>query len=380
MKVALLEDDEVDAEILARLLSKATGDAFEMTTFTLVADLERGLGAADPDLVFCDMSVPDGRGLEVVERTVEAAGHVPVVVLTSNADPDAPELALKAGAQDYLSKGCFDSETLARSLRYSIARTAADREVQRINRDLLELNHELDQYVGIVAHDLRAPIRTARLLADRLVALSDPGEKLASIGTALDESLDRMELLTSRLLKMATLRDGALELDREPIKSIVSDLQSDMGADIQASGAIIRCADSGSVTADRVLIRELMGNLLQNSINYRRPGEVPRITVSLYEVDGQDEIRVADNGIGIPDRHKERVFGLFERLNPRGEAPGMGFGLAFCRRVAQLHQGSIHIAQPPDAQGTVVCVRLPRRQTARPPSAEATGAVSTTST
>ncbi|MGH1488939.1 MAG: sensor histidine kinase [Acidimicrobiales bacterium] len=360
----LLEDDDVDAELLHRLLSQAWCDGeIELTMFSLVADFEEGIKTLEPDVVFCDMSLPDGRGLTVVERAVQAAGLTPVVVLTSNADPAAPELALGVGAQDYLSKGQFDSETLARTLRHSIARTAAIREVQRIDRDLLQLNAELDQYTGIVAHDLRAPLRTARLFADRLIAAATEGEDVIPMGTALDSSLDRMERLVARLLTMASLRDEVLHPVRESTRLIIADVESDLSADIETTRAAIEYLSEDaddSVTADSVLIRELMGNLLQNSINYRRPDQSPVIKIWVRQVGLETEIQVADNGVGIPDRFRDRVFRLFERLESDTDPTGMGFGLAFCRRVAELHQGSIHIAPSPEAEGTRVIVRLPQ--------------------
>ncbi|MGB5760028.1 MAG: ATP-binding protein [Acidimicrobiales bacterium] len=359
LEAVMLEDDDLDAEVLSRLLERAWHGRVHLTRFVELGELEEGIAGLDPAVVFVDLSLPDESGIEVVRRAVLCTGGAPVVVLTGNVEPSIPVLALEAGAQDYLAKGSFSVDVLARTLRYAIARAGADREIRRIACDLSALNSELDQYAGIVAHDLRAPIRTARLFADRMIAATREGRDASTMAQALDASLERSEVIIGRLLRLATLRDDVIEPVEETLGSIVGDIRVDLLADIQANGVELRCLVDGPILADRVLVRELLRNLVQNSIRYRSPRRDPEVLLSITADRSCAELTVSDNGVGIDAEHRERVFRLFERLETDGENPGYGFGLAFCRRIVQLHGGSIRIGDNPAGPGTTVTVVLP---------------------
>lgn len=364
--IFVLEDDEVDAEILHRSLCRSWAAGVEITVFTLLADIEAALQATTPDVVFCDMSLPDGVGIAVVERVVVAANAVPVVVLTSSPDPGAAELALRVGAQDFLQKGSFDGEILARTLRYSLARNAAEIENRRISRDLAQLHDELDQYVGVVAHDLRAPVRTARLFADRLVAAVERGEDPSVVAGALDSSLERLELLINRLLRLGSLRDSELDPVTESLAAVVDDVRAALLPRLLADRATLRCADDEAILADPQLIRELLESLVQNSIDYRHPDRDPVVVVSAVHSGAWSRVTVTDNGRGIDSGQWQQALRLFERLDTGNAKPGLGFGLAFCRRVAELHRGSLEFVEPADGVGAAVQVTLPRRRSGGP--------------
>lgn len=138
LDVAVLEDDALDAELLSRELRKAWTSQVRISVFPALADLEAALLHHDPDVVFCDLDLPDARGIEVVQRVVGSAGAAPVVVLTGNCDPTIPVRALRSGAQDYLRKDTLQPESLARALRYALARSFADGQVRRIADELRE--------------------------------------------------------------------------------------------------------------------------------------------------------------------------------------------------------------------------------------------------
>lgn len=356
---AVLEDDGADAELLIRMLGTAWHTRVDVRVFDLLSDLEDDLGLNTPDVVFCDLSVPDGHGIDVVERVISAAARAPVVVFTSSPDPRLAELALCAGAQDYLTKGSFDGETLARTLRYSIARRSAEVENQRIAADLAQLCEELDQYVGIVAHDLRAPVRTARLFADRMTAAAEKQQDASAMAGALDSSLARLELMIDRLLRLGALRDTAPAPIAQPLPAIVEYVQNELVDEIQATGTSIRCDDDGLIYADPVLVRELLVALVENSIKYRDPTRTPAVSVAVSQLGRFDRLIVSDNGLGIGRQHWKQAFRLFERVNTISGDPGLGFGLAFCQRVAELHHGSIEFVEPEGAIGASLCVSLP---------------------
>jgi signal transduction histidine kinase len=200
------------------------------------------------------------------------------------------------------------------------------------------------------------------LFADRLVAATRRGDDGAALADALDASLGRMELMIDRLLQISTLREEAIEPVEEPLSLAVRDVQADLLADLREVGAELRVESDGAVLADRVLLRELLRNLVQNSIKYASPDRDPVITVSAEAVGSVTVVAVRDNGVGIAPEYRERVFRLFERLDDAPGVEGLGFGLACCRRIIELHRGSIALADPPGGTGLEVRLTLPTRK------------------
>ena len=92
LRVALLDDDPVDAELLTRQLARAWPAGVDVRCYPRLSDLATGLAGWRPDVVFCDLSVPDADGIEAVERAVDLAGSTPVVVITGSDDPLLPVL------------------------------------------------------------------------------------------------------------------------------------------------------------------------------------------------------------------------------------------------------------------------------------------------
>ncbi len=357
LRVALLEDDEVDVMAITRGLSAAWPSGVDVRAFDRLADLENGLRRLHPDVIFCDLAVADGYGIDLLRRVVAFAGPTPVVVLTRSDDPAFPVLALEAGAQDYLFKGAYDAELLGRTLRYSMARSRSDEAVRQLAFELKVANADLEECLGIMAHDLRAPLRTGRLFADRLVALTDPGDGARPVAAALDASLDRMEAMIERLLRLATLRDGDLHPVDEQLSAAVSDATADLLADPDLGQARVEVVRDGVVRADPALLRALLRELVQNCIRFRSPDRPLVVRIATEALGSTSSITIGDNGVGLAPEYRERVFRLFERVDPSRD--GLGFGLALARRIVELHRGTIALGAPADGPGLESRIRLP---------------------
>lgn len=130
MKLLLVEDNTGDARLFTELLSEAPGHALQLTTVaTLAAAIEV---AAQHDVVFLDLSLPDAHGLETVTRMVSASRNLPIVVLTGNEDDRLAVDAMKAGAQDYLTKSEITPSLIARTARYAVERKLAEENARKL--------------------------------------------------------------------------------------------------------------------------------------------------------------------------------------------------------------------------------------------------------
>jgi signal transduction histidine kinase len=116
-----------------------------------------------------------------------------------------------------------------------------------------------------------------------------------------------------------------------------------------------------SIEVDAVLLAQVFQNLVSNAVKFRHPDATPVVHIRAEASESGWQFRVTDNGIGIDPRHRERVFGMFKRLNPRAGYPGTGVGLAVCKKIVELHGGRIWIESAPEG-GTSFCFFLPAEQ------------------
>ena len=111
--------------------------------------------------------------------------------------------------------------------------------------------------------------------------------------------------------------------------------------------------------ADRTLVGQLLANVIGNAVKYVAPGTTPHVIIGSELVGDMLEIRVADNGIGIPRTERGRIFDSFYRASSSGSYPGTGLGLAICARAVERHGGRISAREGLDGGGTTLVFTLP---------------------
>jgi signal transduction histidine kinase len=112
------------------------------------------------------------------------------------------------------------------------------------------------------------------------------------------------------------------------------------------------------VVGNRVLLAQVLQNLVNNAAKFHRPGVAPTIVVDAVEGNGEWTIRVTDDGVGVPVEHRDQVFVMFKRLAQTSDVPGSGIGLAICHRAVLAHGGRIWFDDV-DGEGARVCFSVP---------------------
>ncbi len=133
---------------------------------------------------------------------------------------------------------------------------------------------------------------------------------------------------------------------------------TDLQAAIEESGADISCGKLPYVQGNAALLTRVFQNLLANAIKFRVKGVTPCIRVSCDREGAEWVISIEDNGIGIEPAYRQRIFGLFQRLNTQDEYAGSGIGLATCKKIIELHGGRIWVEAAPE-HGSVFYFTLP---------------------
>lgn len=365
LRLLLVEDDDVDAYNIACLVDERMGDDVDLERVRRVDDAVASATTSPPDVILLDLTLPDATGLSGLARLLDL-GVAPIVVQTGRDDVVLAEDALMMGAQDFLTKNAMTADVVCRSIRYALARHRKlggpgerhDVGARDVAPTWRERRYELDDFAHVVAHDLRAPVRTARLLADRLVAASKEGSPLTDeLADRLDQTLERMDSLIVSLLEYSGLRGAAPGRSTVSVAEAANEVVAALHADIDERGATITVDADVFANADSELLRRVFQNLFVNSLKYARPGVAPDIEV-VGRVEGDAvRVQVRDNGVGVPVVDRHRAFDLLERLHP-DSAPGLGFGLAICRRIVDALDGTIWI-EPWDGPGTTVTFELP---------------------
>jgi signal transduction histidine kinase len=233
---------------------------------------------------------------------------------------------------------------------------------ERLNQQLQARVHELEALSYGIAHDLRSPLLSiegfSRLLREDMLK-QDAGRVQEDI-----------RLLESGVRKMQQFLDRTLEYSRaghivKPTKSvsfskIVNEVVAEFKERVSSIGGTVSLADTfPSVYADRMRIKEVMTNLIQNSIKYR--DETRPLSIEIGYQLSKDEVVffVSDNGIGIDANETEKIFDLFYRGTADGE--GSGIGLAIVKRIIEAHGGRIWI-ESQGSKGTTICFTLPQER------------------
>lgn len=221
-------------------------------------------------------------------------------------------------------------------------------ELAAVNQALEQSNMELRRFAYIASHDLRAPLRSISGFTQLLEAEHQGklGEQSDDWIRRIVESAKRMHTLIEDLLEYSRLESRPRPFATVPMSEALGDALAVLEPSIRESNATITHDELPVVTGDRSQLVQLLQNLLENGMKYRR-NDPPAIHVGCTQTPHSWHFSVADNGIGIEPKHHERIFEIFRRLHTDREYSGNGIGLAICRRVVHSHGGRIWIESEP---------------------------------
>jgi two-component system OmpR family sensor kinase len=229
-----------------------------------------------------------------------------------------------------------------------------------LNQLLERLDHLLAgqrQFLADAAHELNTPLAAIKLQA-QLARRAQAGERQTALDD-LDAGIERAIHLAAQLLQLARLEPDQRQPIQEAVRLDTLVRQSvaafSAAADARGTDLGLVHADVISTVGDRVAMRALLDNLLDNALRYTPPGA--RIDVSLRQDSQGVLLEIADNGPGIPAQERSRATERFVRLN-QTDVTGSGLGLAIARETAALHGGTLQLDDTPGG-GLTVRVRLP---------------------
>jgi signal transduction histidine kinase len=367
----LIADDNADMrDYLGRIL----GQGYDVTT---VADGRAALEEVrtnTPDLVLTDVMMPniDGFGLLAAIRADEAHRSLPVIILSARAGEEARIEGLSAGADDYIAKPFSAREMIARvtsQLALSRLRRDSEQALAESERQLREADRRKDEFLALLAHELRNPLAPIRTGLELIRLADDSPEAVRRVRAVMERQVAHMVRLIDDLLDIARITSGKIVLQRAPtpLSWLVQGAVDAQRAALDARH-IELCIDlpprTCIVDVDPTRLTQVLSNILHNALKFTPPHGKVRISAaarSRASSAGELEITISDTGMGISQEMLPRIFNLFEQ----GEHPpdhtqgGLGIGLALARRLVLMHGGQIDAHSEGTGKGSEFVVRLP---------------------
>jgi len=404
-KVLVVDDEESVVVTIKAILEL---DGYNVATTTSGQKACAMVRDVEYDLVLTDLRLEDGDGLDVLKAVRERYPETVTIMLTGYASLESAIQALRAGAYDYLVKPSEVEElraTVARGLeRRRLGQEVRQRvaELEHANREIADLNSslqrrideataelkeryeqltELDrmksQFLSIASHELKTPITAMSgflQVALRRVRRLGEGGAAAPIAESLRGITEQLEVVYRQTGKLARLVDELLDVSRIQTGRIefrygdvdMGELANEVATRMQLTTTTHKIAvhnDSRNVvTADRDHLEQVLNNLLTNAIKYSPAGG--SITIDVGPDEGGVRLSVTDQGIGIPEKELEAIFGLFYRSPDRAarDAAGMGLGLYISKEIVVRHGGRIW-AESGGTKGSTLNVVIPRMPT-----------------
>ena len=216
------------------------------------------------------------------------------------------------------------------------------------NRELERKNRELEEFAYIASHDLQEPLKTSLGLAQMLQKkyhgkLDETADTYLSF---MVESGNRMKTLIRDLLEYSRIGyvGNKTLID---CNEIVKEILGDISKLVIDTGATISYNDLPLITGYRTEVKLLIQNLVINAMKFKKQDTPPVITISSKKENGGWHFSITDNGIGIEKKDIDKIFIIFQRLHSQSEVRGSGIGLAHCKKIVELHNGTIWVDSEP---------------------------------
>jgi signal transduction histidine kinase len=370
----LVVDDDPEVHAVTRLaLSDFAfeGRPLEILVATSAAEA-RALWRREDGIALVLLDVvmeTDHAGLDFVRFVREEQGDCRVrLVLRTGQAGQAPALDViqQYEIDDYRTKTDLTFQRLNVVVTTALRTYRLLHEMEQRRLALEESSREMERFAYVTTHDLHSPLRALRGLSNQL-DLHHRDTFEAGAGELLDKlvrSARELEILIDNLLDYARVRRNDSAMERLDLNQVIEATRRRTQLLIEQRGALLQYGLLPQLEGDRALLEQLFAELIDNAIRFQ-PGLQPRVTIEAEDLGPAWDIRVGDRGPGIAAADHAVVFEPFRRLYQPGHFSGTGIGLAVCKRITEVHGGSIRICTAADggqAPGTTIGVILPKRQ------------------
>ncbi len=242
-------------------------------------------------------------------------------------------------------------------------RRRASQEREKLIAELEIKNSELERFVYTISHELKTPLVTIAGFSGILATDIEEADKnkLISHLKHITSAVDTMSVMLNELLELSRIGRIVNTPETVSMRELIHDVAKMVERQAAERGVTIEIeSEVPDAFGDKIRLREVLQNLTENAIKFSADQSDPRIKLGSRD-DGSDPVYyVQDNGKGIDPAYHDKIFGLFERLDPRVE--GTGVGLALVQRIMEEHGGKIWVESEGAGSGSTFCFSIPNRQ------------------
>ena len=361
----LIVDDVVSNVLLLKIL--LTNEKFQVCTANCGNMCIEQARAEKPDLILLDVMMPDISGFDtaVIMKKDPELKDIPIIFLTALNSPADLVKGFQVGANDFLSKP-FNKEELLVRVMHQIALVDAKRTIERQNRELMATISNRDKMYSVIAHDLRSPMASIRMVLNLVVASTSPelvGPELFELLDKANKESEEVHDLLDNLLKWTKSQTGRLsvvmqDLDLNDIIPGVVDI-----FEMIAATKKIHLSYSGSsvvVRADNDMLKTIVRNFMSNAVKFSPEESTIEISVTTADADFA-KISVSDHGVGIAADRIGSIFHKGETTYGTGGEEGSGLGLQLCQDFARKIGGDVMV-ESAEGQGSTFSVLVPLKK------------------
>jgi signal transduction histidine kinase len=395
VRVLLVDDDDDDFFLVEELFNELPAESYQLDRVADYAAAVRAFEQREHDVYLVDYRLGAHSGIELIREAKRLGTRAPIIVLTGQVDRETDLLAMRAGAVDYLTKDRLDSSLLDRAIRYALQQRRHEAEIRETNlqlerrvaertAELAALNEALqqeiaerkrveealreadsrkDEFIAMLAHELRNPLSPVVAALD-LMKEPSPDIDPAELRDIMARQVSQLVRLVDDLLDVSRVSRGKMQVRKEriPLYVVIQgaiDVSQPLIDAARHELSVALAPEQLYLHGDRVRLTQVVGNLLINAAKYTPPEG--KISLTVERQGNQALIRVTDNGIGIPPDMLPKVFDLFQQADAASTRAhgGLGIGLTLAKTLVEMHGGSISVRSEGTGKGSEFSVSLP---------------------
>ena len=344
----LIVDDVVSNVLLLKIL--LTNEKFQVCTASNGKQCIEVAQNEHPDLILLDVMMPDLNGFDtaVILKKDPSTQEIPIIFLTALNNPNDLVKGFQVGANDFLTKP-FNKEELVMRVMHQIQLVAAKRIIVRQNEELKRTISNRDKMYSVIAHDLRSPMASIRMVLNLAVNVVSPemvGDEIFGLLDKANRESEETHDLLDNLLKWTKSQTGRLnvvyqDIDLDDIVPGVVDIFKMIAEMKKIDLKYLPAEEKLIVRADNDMIKTIIRNFLSNAVKFTPAGKGIEV---FYTREGDfARVSVRDHGVGVEPERVETIFHKGETTYGTGGEEGSGLGLQLCQDFARKNGGEAQV-------------------------------------
>ncbi len=357
----LIVDDVVSNVLLLKIL--LTNEKFQVCTANCGNACIEQARKEHPDLILLDVMMPDINGFDTVvilKKDPETA-DIPIIFLTALNTPADLVKGFQVGANDFLTKP-FNKEELVMRVVQQISLVAAKRIIIQQNDELRRTINNRDKMYSVIAHDLRSPMASIRMVLNLAVSVVSPemvGQEIFDLLDKANRETEEAHDLLDNLLKWTKSQTGRMnvvyqDMDLNEVVPGVVDIFVMIAEMKKVKLSFLPNDEKFEVRADNDMIKTVIRNFISNAIKFSHEGST--IEVFITRQDDFAKISIRDHGVGIAPERIEGLFHKGETTYGTGGEEGSGLGLQLCADFARKNGGDVMVESVLGEGSTFSCL------------------------